>query len=143
MFGAFGLLALGLVYFCLRYATGNRFFWSDYLGVRAFWLYNFGLFLWIILNFFPIGWSQLINVYQNEFAHSRSLEFYNPTPLWQWLRPPGDIVFAIGALLMAYDFIVKLRPFFPNLASNLDIDLAEKKPFLFMFINMLDIQTRK
>ena len=30
---------------------------------------------------------------------------------WQWLRLPGDIVFAIGAVLMAVDFIVKLRPF--------------------------------
>lgn len=120
LFGAFGLLALGLVYFCLRYATGNRFMWSDRFGVWAFWLYNFGLILWIALNFFPIGWSQLMDVYQYGFAHSRSLEFYNTTLLWQWLRTPGDIVFAAGALLMAYDFILKIRPFFPGLIGEID-----------------------
>lgn len=31
---------------------------------------------------------------------------------------PGDIVFAIGALLMAYDFFKKLGPFFPRLVST-------------------------
>lgn len=114
LFGAFGLLALGLIYFCLRYAAGNRIPWSDRLGIWAFWFYNFGLLLWIFLNFFPIGWSQLMDVYEHGFAHARSLEFYNTTILWQWLRLPGDIVFALGALLMAYDFIIKLRPFFPK-----------------------------
>lgn len=51
LFGAFGLLALGLIYFCLRYAAGESKAWSDRLGVYAFWLYNAGLFLWIVLNF--------------------------------------------------------------------------------------------
>lgn len=112
LFGAFGLLGLGLIYFCLRYAAGDRFSWSDRLGTWAFWLYNFGLLLWIGLNFFPIGWAQLIDVYEHGFAHARSLEFYNTTLLWQWLRFPGDVVFALGALFMAYDFIKKLGPFF-------------------------------
>lgn len=114
LFGAFGLLALGLIYFCLRYAAGNSLSWSDRIGAWAFWLYNIGLFLWIFLNFFPIGWPQLMDVYEHGLAHARSLEFYNTTILWQWLRLPGDVVFAIGALLMVYDFIIKLRPFFPK-----------------------------
>ncbi|KTD51647.1 nitric oxide reductase subunit B [Legionella quinlivanii] len=113
LFGAFGLLALGLIYFCLRYAAGSTQPWSDKLGTWAFWLYNVGLILWILLNFFPIGWAQLMDVYQHGFAHSRSLEFYNTTLLWQWLRTPGDVLFALGALVMACDFIIKLRPFFP------------------------------
>lgn len=129
LFGAFGLLALGLVYFCLRYATGNRFNWSDRLGVWAFWLYNFGLILWITLNFFPIGWPQLMAVYQHGFAHARSLEFYNTTLVWQWLRTPGDVVFALGALLMAYDFIMKIGPFFPNFigVTRPETDFAAKE----------------
>ncbi|WP_454780447.1 nitric-oxide reductase large subunit [Legionella sp. WA2022007384] len=117
LFGAFGLLGLGLIYFCLRYAAGDRYPWSDRLGIWAFWLYNLGLVLWIVLNFFPIGWAQLMDVYEHGFAHSRSLEFYNTTLLWQWLRLPGDVVFALGALLMAYDFIKKLGPFFPRWAG--------------------------
>ncbi|MDE2026481.1 MAG: hypothetical protein KGJ07_08385, partial [Patescibacteria group bacterium] len=74
--------------------------------------------LWIVLNFFPIGWAQLMDVYEHGFAHSRSLEFYNTTLLWQWLRLPGDVVFALGALIMAYDFISKLGLFFPKLAKT-------------------------
>lgn len=119
LFGAFGLLALGLVYFCLRYAAGDKLPWSDRLGTWAFWLYNIGVVLWIVLNFFPIGWPQLMDVYEHGVAHARSLEFYNTTLFWQWLRLPGDVVFAIGALLMAYDFIVKLRPFFPRFAIEI------------------------
>jgi nitric oxide reductase subunit B len=38
--------------------------------------------------------------------------------IWQWLRLPGDVVFAIGAILMAYDFFKKLGPFFPRLVST-------------------------
>ena len=30
------------------------------------------------------------------------------------MRLPGDVVFALGALLMAWDFIVKLRPLYPR-----------------------------
>ncbi|MGH6890548.1 MAG: group III truncated hemoglobin [Rhizomicrobium sp.] len=30
------------------------------------------------------------------------------------MRLPGDVLFAIGALLMAWDFIVKLRPLYPE-----------------------------
>ena len=33
---------------------------------------------------------------------------------WQWMRLPGDVVFALGALLMAWDFIVKSRLLSPR-----------------------------
>jgi nitric oxide reductase subunit B len=33
------------------------------------------------------------------------------------MRLPGDVVFGVAALLMAWDFIVKLGPFFPQLAG--------------------------
>jgi nitric oxide reductase subunit B len=119
LFGAFGLLAIGLVYFCLRYAAGERAAFSDRLGLWAFWLYNAGLVLWIVLNFFPIGWLQLEAVYEHGLAYARSLQFYDTTLLWQWLRFVGDIPFALAALLMAFDFIVKLAPMFPNLGARM------------------------
>ncbi|MGH8272710.1 MAG: nitric-oxide reductase large subunit, partial [Gammaproteobacteria bacterium] len=74
LFGAFGLMAIGLMYFCLRYAAGDRYKWSDKAGVWAFWLYNGGLVLWIALNFFPIGWPQLQAVYEHGYAYARSLK---------------------------------------------------------------------
>jgi nitric oxide reductase subunit B len=119
LFGAFGELAIGLVYFCLRYIHGARPAFSERLGIWAFWLYNGGLVLWILLNFFPIGWPQLNAVYEHGLAYARSIAFYDTTLFWQWMRLPGDVVFALGALLMAWDFVVKLRPLYPRAIDRL------------------------
>ncbi|HEU4677821.1 MAG TPA: cbb3-type cytochrome c oxidase subunit I [Candidatus Paceibacterota bacterium] len=118
LFGAFGLLAIGFVYYCLRYAAANRFEFSHRLGLWAFWLYNAGLVLWIFLNFFPIGWPQLVAVYEHGYAYARSLAFYDTTLLWQWLRVPGDVLFGAGALLMAWDILRKLKPLYTK--GNID-----------------------
>lgn len=121
LFGAFGLLAIGLIYFCLRYIAGERAPFGEKIGLWAFWLYNAGLVLWIVLNFFPIGWPQLIAVYEHGLAYARSVAFYNQTLFWQWMRLPGDVVFAAGALLMAWDFISKLGPLYPAIARRLNM----------------------
>ncbi len=107
LFGAFGLLAIGLIYMVLRFLNGERP-WSDRAGVWAFWLYNIGLAMWIVMNFYPIGWPQLEAVYTHGYAYARSLKFYDTMVFWQWMRMPGDVVFALGALVMAYDFLRKL-----------------------------------
>ena len=81
LFGAFGELAIGLIYFCLRYIHAERPAFSEKLGLWAFWLYNGGLVLWILFNFFPIGWPQLEAVYEHGLAFARSSAFYNTTLL--------------------------------------------------------------
>jgi nitric oxide reductase subunit B len=112
LFGAFGLLAIGLIYLALRYMAGDRYAWSDRLGLWSFWLYNLGLVMWVFMNFLPVGFPQLEAVYERGYAYARSLEFYQPMEFWQWLRTPGDVVFAIGGLLMALDFMLKLVRYF-------------------------------
>jgi nitric oxide reductase subunit B len=119
LFGAFGLLAIGLIYFCLRYSLAGGARFTESIGLAAFWLYNGGLVLWILLNFFPIGWAQLAAVYEHEFAYARSSAFYKDTVFWQWMRFPGDVAFAVGALLMAADFIVKLGPLYPGIVGRI------------------------
>ena len=118
LFGAFGLLGIGLAYFCLRYAAGEEGAFDERKGRWDFWLYNAGLVMWIAFNFFPIGWPQLDAVYEHGLAYARRQAFYDTTLFWQWMRMPGDIVFAVGALLMAWDFVVKLPPFFPQLVER-------------------------
>jgi nitric oxide reductase subunit B len=49
MFGAFGLLGFGLVYFALRYFVGEET-WSEKPAMWAFWLYNAGMLLWCPLS---------------------------------------------------------------------------------------------
>ena len=119
LFGAFGLLGIGLIYFCLRYVAADRHPFGERLGRWAFWLYNWGLVLWIVFNFFPIGWPQLDAVYEHGLAYARRSAFYDTTLFRQWMRFPGDVVFALGALLMPWDFIVKLRPLFPRFVERL------------------------
>jgi nitric oxide reductase subunit B len=75
--------------------------------------------LWILFNFFPIGWPQFDAVFEHGLAYARSQAFYDTTAFWQWMRMPGDIVFAAGALLMAWDFIIKLRPVLPSVLQRL------------------------
>lgn len=117
---AFGLLGVGLIYFCcLRYAAAEDHLFGEKLGRLAFWLYNAGLAMWIALNFFPIGWPQLEAVFEHGLAYARSQESYDTTLFWQWMRMPGKIVFARGALLMAWDFLIKLEPFYPRLVARL------------------------
>ena len=118
LFGAFGLLAIGLMYFCLRYAAAERVLFDERLGSWAFWLYNAGLVLWIFLNFFPIGWPQLNAVFEHGLAYARSVKFYDTTLVWQWLRLPGDVVFAVAALLMGWDFLIKLGSIYPRFVER-------------------------
>jgi nitric oxide reductase subunit B len=68
--------------------------------------------------------AQLDAVYEHGLAYARSNAFYNTTLFWQWMRLPGDVVFALGALLMAWDFIVKLRPLYPRGVDRLDLSQA-------------------
>jgi nitric oxide reductase subunit B len=52
LFGAFGLLGIGLIYFCLRYIAADAHPFSERAGHWAFWLYNGGLVLWILSTSF-------------------------------------------------------------------------------------------
>ncbi len=79
---------------------------------------QWGLALWIALNFFAVGWPQLDAIFEHGLAYARSVEFYNSTLFWQWMRLPGDVVFAIAALL-TWDFLIKLGPFFPQLDGRI------------------------
>lgn len=114
LFGAFGLLALGLIYYCLRYAAGANGVFTEKAGYWAFWLYNAGLVLWVALNFLPIGFPQLEAVYEHGLAFARSMAFYDTTTFWQWMRFPGDVVFGAAALIMIWDFWKKLKPVFKD-----------------------------
>ncbi|MGC8475195.1 MAG: nitric-oxide reductase large subunit [Acetobacteraceae bacterium] len=111
LFGAFGMLAIGMIYFCLRYAAGEDGF-DERWGRMAFWLFNAGMVMWTVLTFFPVGFAQLAAVYEHGLAYARSLKFNESVAYWQWLRMFGDIVFALGALVMAADFLRKLTPFY-------------------------------
>jgi nitric oxide reductase subunit B len=44
----------------------------------------------------------------------------------QWMRMPGDIVFATAAVMMAIDFVIKLSPIYPMLSHRFGRHITEQ-----------------
>ncbi|HEX6139799.1 MAG TPA: cbb3-type cytochrome c oxidase subunit I [Candidatus Limnocylindria bacterium] len=102
MFGAFGMLALGLVYFAVRsMLPAER--WSDRLGTWALYAFNAAIVLWLVLNLLPVGVLQIAATINEGFAYARSLAFYDGVVFFQWARLPGDVAYLAGAVLLLAD----------------------------------------
>jgi nitric oxide reductase subunit B len=108
LFGVYGMLGIGLVLFCLR-GLRPGILWNEKLLRSCFWTLNIGLALMAALTLLPIGTLQLLAAIDNGYWYARSAEFmHQPViELLVWLRVPGDTVFAIGAVLLAW-FVIRL-----------------------------------
>jgi nitric oxide reductase subunit B len=101
LFGVYGSLALALMLFALREIVPDRA-WNEKLLRFAFWAMNGGLVLMLVLGLIPSGFYQLVASVNHGTWYARSAEVINsPWMHWTvWLRMPGDILFALGALAM-------------------------------------------
>ena len=103
LFGVYGMLGLGLTLFCLRaLKPGHR--WKQGALKLSFWSLNVGLSLMVLLSMLPVGLLQAWASIERGTWYARSAEFLQ-TPLMQtlrWLRFPGDILFAVGAVFFAW-----------------------------------------
>lgn len=99
MMGVFGMLAVAFTVFALRQISYEEHWRKIEKYIKlSFWGLNIGLALMIILQLFPSGVLQLIDVIENGYWHARSLEFSGQSHIvgLAWLRMPADIIF-IGA----------------------------------------------
>jgi len=101
MMGVYGMLAIGLMVFCLRYLLRPED-WSERLVRFSFWALNLGLAWMVFANLFPVGVLQLADVVTNGYWHARSLEFFEKHAYMEWLRLPGDVLFIAGVLPLVY-----------------------------------------
>jgi nitric oxide reductase subunit B len=102
------MLGIGLMLFCLR-GLGRTAVWDEKLLKGSFWTLNVGLALMALLSLLPHGLLQVHAAVTHGFAYARSAEFLQQ-PLMQtlvWLRMPGDVIFAVGAGMLAL-FVAKL-----------------------------------
>ena len=108
LFGVYGMLGIGLMLYCLRGLRPDQV-WRTGLIRGGFWAMNIGLALMAILTLLPMGVLQLEANLERGYWYARSAEFMNRPiiDLLVWLRVPGDTIFAIGALLVAW-FVVRL-----------------------------------
>ena len=108
LFGVYGMLGLGLMLFCLR-GLKPDVQWNNGTLAAAFWSLNIGLALMGLLTLLPMGVLQLQAALENGYWYARSAEFMGKPliHLLVWMRVPGDTVFSVGALLMAW-FVFRL-----------------------------------
>jgi nitric oxide reductase subunit B len=103
LFGVYGLLGIGLMLFCLRGMTRDRA-WNDRLLKHAFWWLNIGLAAMVVGSLLPAGIYQAFWSVTEGLWYARSPEVIHSP--WMrgmvWLRVPGDIIFAVGGLFLAW-----------------------------------------
>ncbi|MCC7478022.1 nitric-oxide reductase large subunit [bacterium] len=109
LFGVYGMLGIGLMLFCLRALKGQKD-WNPRWLAASFWCLNIGLAMMAILSLLPVGILQAMASVEHGMWFARSAEFLQ-TPLMEnlrWLRVPGDIVFGLGVLFLAW-FVLGLE----------------------------------
>jgi nitric oxide reductase subunit B len=122
LFGVYGMLGIGLLLFCLR-GLSSRLAWSDRLLAGMFWTLNIGLGMMVFISLVPAGiyqaWASVSKgmwfARSPEVVHSQFME------TMVWLRVPGDVVFAVGTVLLAWFALRLLRGASTSQASTLPL----------------------
>jgi len=108
LFGVYGMLGIALILFCLRGLRGQMV-WNTKMLKLSFWSLNIGLALMGVLTLLPLGTMQLLAAIEHGYWYARSAEFMQKpiVELLIWMRMPGDVIFSIGAVALAW-FVLRL-----------------------------------
>jgi nitric oxide reductase subunit B len=100
MMGVYGMLAVGLALFCIRYLIPEAR-WSDRAARISFWSLNIGLAWMVFATLFPLGLLQLYESVNHGYFEARTLKYLTSdvNALIEWLRLPGDSIFIAGGVL--------------------------------------------
>jgi nitric oxide reductase subunit B len=111
MMGVYGMLAVGLAMFCLRYLIPAEQ-WKERAAKMSFYGLNIGLAWMAFATLFPLGIRQLYESVNVGYWEARSLDYLstNTNTVIEWLRLPGDIYFiAVGVLPLLYLTYIGVR----------------------------------
>jgi nitric oxide reductase subunit B len=108
LFGVYGMLGIGLMLFCLR-GLRPHVVWNERVLRTSFWCFNIGLAGMALLTLLPIGIIQLTGAIDQGYWYARSAELMQKPiiHLLVWMRVPGDTIFSVGALSLAW-FVLRL-----------------------------------
>ncbi|WP_395793627.1 nitric-oxide reductase large subunit [Aquimonas sp.] len=108
LFGVYGMLGIGLMLFCLR-GIKPLVEWNEGALKTSFWTLNIGLVAMAVFTLLPMGIIQLNAALEHGYWYARSADLMQQ-PIIQmlvWMRVPGDTVFSVGALALAW-FVARL-----------------------------------
>ncbi|MFI7034150.1 nitric-oxide reductase large subunit [Microbispora rosea] len=100
MMGVYGMLAIALGLFALRYLIpAGR--WPEKWARVSFWSLNIGLAWMCFATLLPLGLLQLHESVSSGYFEARSLGYLTgrANTLLEWLRLPGDALFIVGGVL--------------------------------------------
>jgi nitric oxide reductase subunit B len=102
MMGVFGMFAISFMVFSIRQVLPDDPWRNLEKYIRiSFWGLNIGLAGMVVLNLFPGGVLQFLDVLKNGYWHARGPEFLNDrtSTLIEWIRLPADAVFILLGVL--------------------------------------------
>ncbi len=103
LFGVYGMLALGLMLFCVRGLMPGKP-WRTGAIMLSFWALNIGLLLMTVVSLLPVGMMQTWAAVEHGTYYARSAEFLQEpwVQFFHWMRILGDTIFAVGVLAMGW-----------------------------------------
>lgn len=127
LFGVYGMLAIGLMLFCLK-GLAARNLWKSGAVKFAFWAINIGLGLMVLISVLPVGLMQTWASVEHGLWYARSAEFMQtPTMnILRWLRVVGDTIFAVGVFSLGW-FVLGLKTGW-SVSGQVDPDMPVREP---------------
>lgn len=127
LFGVYGMLAIGLMLFCLK-GLAARDLWKSGAVKFAFWAINIGLGLMVLISVLPVGLMQTWASVEHGLWYARSAEFMQtPTMnILRWLRVVGDTIFAVGVFALGW-FVLGLKTGW-SVSGQIDPDMPVREP---------------
>jgi nitric oxide reductase subunit B len=128
LMGVYGMLGIGLMLFCLRGLKPDAI-WNGKWLQASFWSFNAGLGLMALLTLLPLGILQLDAALEHGYWYARSDAFMaRPiVDLLVWMRVPGDTIFSVGAVLLAW-FVLRLWIAPRREATAIEAPVAPRMP---------------
>ncbi len=129
LFGVYGCLALALMLFALREFVPEKA-WNEKILRFSFWSINGGLVVMMVFGLIPNGFYQLVQSVNYGTWYARSAEVItSPWMSWTvWLRIPGDVIFAIGALAMVIFTVRAIAAIFSFPVPTAQAELSTTQP---------------
>ena len=100
MMGVYGMMAVGLGMFALRYLIPSDK-WPEKWAKVCFWSLNIGLAWMCFATLLPLGVLQLYHSVGSGYFEARELLYVTSTTntILEWGRMPGDLIFILGGCL--------------------------------------------